>query len=98
MKKPISIAAALVAAVAGFFGGAVSQRLLSAPSVHAEILPAREVRATNFTLVDRAGKVYGEFKVKDGKPEITLFDEDGRVAWRATTNHGLQPLAANSAY
>jgi hypothetical protein len=94
MSKPIITV--MLAVTAGFVGGSVSQRIFEAPAVSAQALtPAQQVRASRFSLVDSTGKVQGEFRLNGGKPEIALYDEDGNIAWRATTNHGLQPLAGD---
>ena len=85
-----------LAVIAGFVGGSASQRIFQAPGVNAQAQTSvQEVRASKFSLVDSAGKVQGEFRLNRGKPEIALYDEDGKIAWRATTNRGLQPLAGD---
>lgn len=96
MNRPSPV---MLATAAGFLGGVLSQFMFQALPLGAQVqIPAHELRATRFALVDRAGKIWGEFKVNDGKPEIALYDEDGRVAWKATNSRELRPLASNPSH
>jgi hypothetical protein len=84
MKAP-TIAA--LAFVAGMSGGLVSQLIVNA-SVHAQepLLPAKEIRAEKFVMVDESGKPRGAFAInpKDGWPILEMIDKKGRV-WQART-------------
>lgn len=100
----VSSLAALVCAVgAGFLGGAISRNILPVASVQAQmIVPPPQhpdnrpgphgVVAQRFVLVDAAGTVYGEFKLNGDKPEIDLYDKNGRVLWKTNVNQGIRPV------
>jgi hypothetical protein len=93
----------MLSIAAGFLGGLLSQQLLSVGVAHAQMVipaPSRpgkrpattEVDAQRFVLVDSSGTVQGEFRMRGEKPEIVLYDKDGRVGWSATPNHGIRPV------
>lgn len=103
MKRILS-GTALLSAVAGFAGGFVAQEFVSPVRAYGQaIVPgpsrpewrpaATELDAQRFVLVDATGRVNAEIKMKDGEPEIVLYDKDGRVGWRAVPNaFGIHPV------
>ncbi|HXP88158.1 MAG TPA: hypothetical protein VN841_25735 [Bryobacteraceae bacterium] len=89
-KLYLSLPAALALA-AGFAGGLLS-RYIAPERVFAQTpapaqtqAPAQPVRASSFVLLDAAGRTAGVFAFdkKDARPNIVLFDEQGKVIWDA---------------
>jgi hypothetical protein len=89
---------------AGFAGAFLSHWLLSPTPAYGQLVvppPSRpgarpaatEGDAQRFVLVDARGTVMAEIKMDDGRPEIVLYDKDGRVGWKATPNpSGIRPI------
>ena len=71
----------VLAALAGFIGGAAASRLRP---VHAQGPGAEVLRSRSFVLLDSAGRKRGEWIVdSSGKPLLRMFDAFGRVIWEA---------------
>jgi hypothetical protein len=70
----------LLALMAGFVGGLVSQYIRPTP-VHAQpSVPPQEIRAQKFVLVDNTGTARGAFGIKaNGDPAIEVTDDRGKV-------------------
>lgn len=95
----------LIAALAGFLGGIVPQALFSSRTVHAQAfgpapiprppkhISSAEVAAQRFLLVDSQGHVFGVIGLNKGRPEIDLYDSDGKVIWRAPGHFGITPAS-----
>jgi hypothetical protein len=69
----------------GFLGGFISH-YISPELVHAqtEILPAKEIKAHSFVLINDDGSPAGVFGFdKDGKANVVLLDAAGKVIWKA---------------
>jgi hypothetical protein len=86
---------------AGFAGGLLSRYIVPEPVFAQNPAPAQApkdaaqpVRASSFVLLDAAGRTAGVFAVdkKDGRPNIVLFDERGKVIWAARPDSVLVPL------
>ena len=83
-----------LAASAGLLGG-LMPHFFSGGAVHAQTPPSteasKEVRAHRFSLVDDQGKIVGFLGMgQDGKAEIVLYDEGGRMIW--STRGGAIPI------
>jgi hypothetical protein len=77
----------LVAALAGFLGGAAG-RVVPVLAQSGE----KVVQAQAFVLVDAAGNRRGEFRVnQQGQTVLHLYDENGRLSWSAP-RMGIVPL------
>jgi hypothetical protein len=74
----------VLAFAAGVLGGMASH-YLSPQLVHAQsqALPATEIRAASFVLVNEKGVVLGTLAEDAGRPAIRLFDQHGREIWSA---------------
>lgn len=78
--KNLNVAVALAA---GLLGGMLSHYVW-APSVHADSVAPKEMRAQSFVLVDAKGNVEGTFSAvrgPNGAPMIKLVDSNGRDIW-----------------
>jgi hypothetical protein len=76
LNLALSIAAGLLG---GIFYQAVSGTLVRAQN---QTVPPKELSAQKFVLVNEQGTTSGVFGFeKDGRPEITLLDAQGRVIW-----------------
>jgi hypothetical protein len=51
----------------------------------AEPVRATTVEAQDFLLKDAAGTVMGQLTVRDGKPQLELYDASGKVTWSTNT-------------
>lgn len=101
MKRVSSFATVACAVIAGFLGGMASQDVFHVTAVKAQTaeppprnpqnaLRPQRLAAQRFVLVDADGVVHGEFKINDGRPEIDLYDKNGRVFW--STNARMIPI------
>ena len=94
LYRPLTLVLTLAA---GFAGGLLS-RYVAPDRVFAQAPAPKEatqqVRASSFVLLDEAGRTAGVFAVdkKDGRPNIVLFDERGKVIWAARPDSVLVPL------
>jgi hypothetical protein len=80
---------------AGFAGGIASSSWLAPRPVYAQVTvppsvpppPAHvvpgDIQARRFLLTDANGKIYGVIGIRNGRPEIDLYDSDGTMIWRA---------------
>jgi hypothetical protein len=50
-----------------------------------EQVRATTVEAQDFLLKDAAGRVLGQLSVRDGKPQLELYDASGKVTWSTST-------------
>ena len=81
MIKKQYVPIVLIALVAGFVGGKLSNLMLIGESVFADNRTSHEkvIRSESFTLVNKNGEYRGELRVqKDGNPSFVLADKDGK--------------------
>jgi hypothetical protein len=77
-----------IALAAGFVGGALSGGL---HTVFAQ-QRATEITAERFAVVDSKGVKRGEFGVDaQGRVELNLYSENGRILWSAPARVGIVP-------
>ena len=82
-KKQYSLIVVL-AFVGGLVGGVVSsQLLLGQPALAESGIHPGNVRGSSFTMVDDNGKTRAKLQMQPGGPSLTLFNEKGKVIWRA---------------
>ena len=70
----------------GLLGGLIS-RYISPELVHAqtETVPAKEIKAERFVLVNEDGSPAGLFGFdQDGKANVILLDKTGKLVWNAS--------------
>jgi hypothetical protein len=76
MKRTPFIVGVVAAFLLGLCGGAFSGRLAAQPAA------AVEVKAGSFVLVDAEGSKRAVLGFdKSGQPNLSIFDERGRVVW-----------------
>jgi len=83
----------LVAATAGFLGGALANGVNTA-FAQQRSGPAQEITAQRFVVIDASGNKRGEMGLDaEGRIHLSLYSEKGRVLWSAPTL-GLMPLSS----
>jgi hypothetical protein len=82
---------------AGLLGGFLSH-YISLESVHAaQVIPAKEIRAQRFVLVNSDGGPAGMFGFdREGRPDIVLYDNAGKIVWSTRGNANSKPLAIHT--
>ncbi len=72
------------ATLASFAGGAASNRMITAQAQQRmpDFLNSESFKGKEFLLLDETGRKRGEFSMRAG-PVLRLYDEQGRVIWRA---------------
>ena len=89
MNRKVNLTMALAA---GLFGGLLSRYVTPSP-VYAQFqnFAPKEVRSQSFVLVNKQGATLGRIGFdRDGKPNITLFDENGKIIWSTSERLVLQ--------
>jgi hypothetical protein len=77
--------------------GALLSHYVSPELVHAQtqIVPAKEIKAQSFVLVDGQGTTAGVIGFdKDGNASIKLLDKAGKIVWTAGAKPSLAPLSS----
>jgi hypothetical protein len=96
MNRKVQLGLSLAA---GLLGGVLA-RDVSPELVHAAQVvpvPAKEIRARSFVLVNEDGSPAGLSGFdRDGRPNIVLFDRAGKVVWSADGKANSRPLAVNA--
>jgi hypothetical protein len=83
---------------AGLLGGCLSHYIAPRSVQAAQVVPAREIRAQRFVLVNGDGSPAGLFGFdREGRPDIVLYDNTGKAVWSTRGNANSKPLAVAAA-
>lgn len=82
----------------GLLGGCLSHYLFSERVQAAQVAPPKQIKAQSFVLVNDDGSPAGVFGFdRQGRPDVMLFDNTGKVVWSTRGNTNPKPLAVSAA-
>jgi hypothetical protein len=82
----------------GLLGGCLSHFLFSETVHAAQVAPPKQIKAQSFVLVNSDGSPAGLFGFdRQGRPDVMLFDNTGKVVWSTHGNANSKPLAVSTA-